>query len=91
MTNTNWIEHAACKGKPIEIFFIERGQSSREAKEICNLCKVKAECLEEALSAKHEVDMFGIFGGLSPRERRKERQRRARENASNVDSIPLQS
>lgn len=91
MTNSDWIKHAACRGKPIEIFFIERGQSSREAKEICNSCSVKSECLEDALDVKHEIDMFGIFGGLSPRERRKERHRRAKEQSISVDSLSSQS
>ena len=91
MTNSEWVKQAACKGKPIEIFFVERGQSNREAKEICNSCSVKTECLEESLSDSHDVDMFGIFGGMSPRERRKERQRRAKEKALAVDSASSQS
>jgi len=82
MRNSNWLEHAACRGKPIEIFFIERGQSSRPAKKICNSCKVKTECLEESLNINQEVDRFGIFGGLCPRERTKERQRRAKKKAN---------
>jgi WhiB family redox-sensing transcriptional regulator len=81
MTDVSWVEKAACRGKPIEIFFVERGQSTREAKEICASCAVKTECLEDALSNKYDTDMFGIFGGLSPRERRKVRQKRAKEQA----------
>jgi WhiB family redox-sensing transcriptional regulator len=39
-----------------------------EAKRICSGCEVRAECLEYALA--HD-ERFGIWGGLSERERRR--------------------
>lgn len=70
-----WMDAASCAGLDPELFFPERGESSREAKAVCAGCPVKAECLEWALS---EPIKFGIFGGLSERQRRRIRaQRRA--------------
>ncbi|HET9518524.1 MAG TPA: WhiB family transcriptional regulator, partial [Actinoplanes sp.] len=52
--------------------FPEKGGSTREAKRICGRCEVKVECLEYALG--HD-ERFGIWGGLSERERRKLKRR----------------
>ena len=51
-----------------ESFFPEKGGSTREAKKICLNCEVKADCLTYALA--HD-ERFGIWGGLSERERRR--------------------
>lgn len=63
-----WQERALCSQSDPEAFFPEKGGSTREAKRICGRCEVKSECLEYALS--HD-ERFGIWGGLSERERRK--------------------
>lgn len=57
-----------CAQTDPELFFPEKGGSTREAKRICGRCGVKAECLEYALA--HD-ERFGIWGGLSERERRR--------------------
>ena len=51
-----------------EAFFPEKGGSTREAKKVCLSCDVRGECLEYALA--HD-ERFGIWGGLSERERRR--------------------
>jgi WhiB family transcriptional regulator, redox-sensing transcriptional regulator len=63
-----WQERALCAQTDPEAFFPEKGGSTREAKRVCMSCEVRAECLEYAL-AKDE--RFGIWGGLSERERRR--------------------
>ncbi|MDP9497993.1 MAG: WhiB family transcriptional regulator [Actinomycetota bacterium] len=63
-----WQEEALCAQTDPEAFFPEKGGSTREAKRICVGCTVKAECLEYALA--HD-ERFGIWGGLSERERRR--------------------
>ena len=68
-----WQRQANCMGVDPDLFFPERGASTREAKEVCRGCVVRAECLEYALV---NSEKFGICGGLSERERR--RIRRAR-------------
>jgi WhiB family redox-sensing transcriptional regulator len=63
-----WQERALCAQTDPEAFFPEKGGSTREAKKICLSCDVRDRCLEYALA--HD-ERFGIWGGLSERERRK--------------------
>jgi WhiB family redox-sensing transcriptional regulator len=70
-----WQSGARCVEVDPEIFFPERGGSSRAARAVCDLCKVRADCLEYALNNKEQ---FGIWGGTSERERRRIRKERAR-------------
>jgi WhiB family transcriptional regulator, redox-sensing transcriptional regulator len=63
-----WQERALCAQTDPEAFFPEKGGSTREAKRICSGCDVRAECLDYALA--HD-ERFGIWGGLSERERRR--------------------
>jgi WhiB family transcriptional regulator, redox-sensing transcriptional regulator len=67
-----WQERALCAQTDPEAFFPEKGGSTREAKRICQGCEVRSECLEYALA--HD-ERFGIWGGLSERERRKLKKR----------------
>ena len=69
----SWQDQANCMGVDPDLFFPERGASTREAKEVCRGCVVRLDCLEYALDS---AEKFGIWGGLSERERR--RLRRAR-------------
>jgi WhiB family redox-sensing transcriptional regulator len=43
------------------------GAAQNQAKRICSGCPVRAECLIDALEHRHE---YGIWGGLTERERR---------------------
>ena len=67
-----WQEEALCAQTDPEAFFPEKGGSTREAKRVCGRCDVKAECLEYALGRD---ERFGIWGGLSERERRRLKRR----------------
>ncbi len=67
-----WQERALCAQTDPEAFFPEKGGSTREAKRVCATCEVREECLEYALA--HD-ERFGIWGGLSERERRKLKRR----------------
>jgi WhiB family transcriptional regulator, redox-sensing transcriptional regulator len=69
-----WQERALCAQTDPEAFFPEKGGSTREAKRICARCEVKADCLEFALGKE---ERFGIWGGLSERERRALKRRAA--------------
>jgi WhiB family transcriptional regulator, redox-sensing transcriptional regulator len=65
-----WVRDAACAQTDPEAFF-PYGETSTEvrlAKAVCNGCEVRTECLTYAL----EVDeQWGIWGGLTPRERKR--------------------
>jgi len=71
-----WQEEANCLGVDPDLFFPERGASTREAKAVCRGCEVRGDCLEYALA---HGEKFGIWGGLSERERRRVRRQRALE------------
>ncbi|NLT26396.1 MAG: WhiB family transcriptional regulator [Microbacteriaceae bacterium] len=64
----SWQADALCAQTDPEAFFPEKGGSTRDAKAICQTCLVRAECLQYALD---NDERFGIWGGLSERERRK--------------------
>src|SRR6201995_5607221 len=70
----SWQGKANCLGVDPDLFFPERGASTKEAKEVCRGCVVKDECLEYALQ---NGEKFGIWGGMSERERRRIRRQRA--------------
>ncbi|MDY7105721.1 MAG: WhiB family transcriptional regulator [Actinomycetota bacterium] len=70
----SWQSYANCLGVDPDLFFPERGASTREAKEVCRGCVVREQCLEFALS---NGEKFGIWGGMSERERRRIRRQRA--------------
>ena len=74
VSEPDWHDQANCLGVDPDLFFPERGASTREAKEVCRGCVVRLECLEYALS---NGEKFGIWGGLSERERRRLRRQRA--------------
>ena len=64
----DWHGRALCAQTDPEAFFPEKGGSTREAKKVCVGCEVRSECLEYALA---NDERFGIWGGLSERERRR--------------------
>jgi WhiB family transcriptional regulator, redox-sensing transcriptional regulator len=70
----SWQERALCAQTDPEAFFPEKGGSTREAKRVCLSCDVRGECLEYALA---NDERFGIWGGLSERERRRLKRRSA--------------
>lgn len=70
-----------CKGMPTEWWFPDHGvegtqASMARAREICDGCSVKEQCLDFALSFPN---LQGMWGGLSPRQRVSERRRRYRQ------------
>ncbi|MEI2640468.1 MAG: WhiB family transcriptional regulator [Microthrixaceae bacterium] len=69
-----WQLSANCLGVDPDLFFPERGASTKEAKAVCQGCVVREECLEYALA---NGEKFGIWGGLSERERRRIRRQRS--------------
>lgn len=69
MTQNNvhqsWVELARCRGAEDDLF--PEGKQQKRAAAICMGCPVRTECLIEALDNKLE---WGIWGGLTERERR---------------------
>lgn len=65
-TPHEWQDDAACAQVDPELFFPEQGGSAVEPRRLCGSCPVRAECLAFALSRDEK---FGIWGGLTARER----------------------
>lgn len=63
-----WKKFASCAHTDPEVFFPEKGDSTKQAKKICSSCDVTRQCLEYALD---NDEQFGIWGGLSEQERSK--------------------
>jgi WhiB family transcriptional regulator, redox-sensing transcriptional regulator len=61
-----WQERASCRTADPELFYPAKGGSLAPAKELCNGCPVRAECLEYALAVGEE---YGIWGGLTAEQR----------------------
>ena len=70
-----WRSSAACIGMDSNIFFLDYRGNYRQARAICQACPVRTECLDSELAY---AETWGMFGGLSPRERREIRFTRAR-------------
>ncbi len=62
----DWTVDAACKGTDPDEFFVP-GVAQNRAKVICRGCPVRTECLADALENRIE---FGVWGGMTERERR---------------------
>lgn len=67
----DWMNLGLCAQTDPEAFYPEKGGSTAEAKKVCLSCTVRLSCLDYAL--EHQ-ERFGIWGGLSERERRKVKQ-----------------
>lgn len=62
-----WVQFGLCAQTDPEAYFPEKGMSTAAAKQVCQACPVRPECLEYALDHN---EGFGVWGGLSQRERR---------------------
>jgi WhiB family transcriptional regulator, redox-sensing transcriptional regulator len=63
----DWTARARCRNDDPERFFVRGAANARPAIRICQRCPVKDDCLAYAL--EHEID-FGVWGGLTERQRR---------------------
>ncbi len=63
---TDWTTAAACRGSDPDSLFVQ-GAAQNRAKAICMGCPVRTECLADSLDNRIE---FGVWGGMTERERR---------------------
>ena len=80
----DWQEDALCRDYPVDLFFgpddaleseLEKQAREARAKAICQECPVRDPCLEFALDTSQK---YGIWGGMSDKERAAVKRRRAR-------------
>lgn len=69
-----WVDEALCAQTDPEAFFPEVGETSTPALRVCQACPVRQQCLEWALTNN---EIFGVWGGTTPNDRRKLRRARA--------------
>ena len=70
----SWTQRAACRGTDTDIFFPASPEEEAEALSICATCPVRAQCLEHAIRNR---ETYGIWGGMTPEQRRRVRRERA--------------
>ena len=79
----DWQEDAACRRHDNVVFFgpdqgeseLEKQAREMKAKSICHTCPVKEPCLEFAMETNQK---YGIWGGMTDKERASLKRRRAR-------------
>lgn len=62
----DWTARSACKTSDPDELFVS-GAAQNRAKAVCQGCPVRTECLSDALDNRVE---FGVWGGMTERERR---------------------
>jgi WhiB family transcriptional regulator, redox-sensing transcriptional regulator len=65
---TDWMAKGKCRDMPPSAFFPSDGVGVDVARQICQECPVRSQCLEYAL--ENRID-HGVWGGASERERRR--------------------
>ena len=71
--DTHWASRGRCASVSPDDLFVKGPAQQREASEVCYGCPVRLECLADALDSRND---FGVWGGLTERERRALRRRR---------------
>lgn len=83
----SWKAEAACVGRHDVNWYPDRSESTSEARAICGGCPVRQACLTYAQTPPYE--RFGIFGGLS--ERQRQYQRTTRWQLRNSDTNDMEA
>ena len=65
-SSSDWRHSARCRDDDPEALFVQ-GAQQRDAREVCKSCPVRTECLAHALDNRVR---FGVWGGMTERERR---------------------
>ena len=80
-TSLEWMTGGVCAQVDPELWFPEKGGSTRQAKALCTGCPVQVQCLAYALT--HD-ERFGVWGGASERDRRRMKRTATRPQAASV-------
>ena len=66
LSSSDWSTRGTCVGTDPDALFVH-GKEQRAAKAVCRGCPVALDCLSDALDNRTE---FGVWGGMTERERR---------------------
>jgi WhiB family transcriptional regulator, redox-sensing transcriptional regulator len=65
-----WMDDGACRDTPVDVFFPPKGvdmvAAMARAREVCDQCPVRQQCLEYAVS---DPEIEGVWGGTSAKGR----------------------
>lgn len=76
-----WVEQAACRDLHVSIFFppdAREPDAWNVARSICAMCPVRKKCLSLVINLQSTDDKWGMFGGLTPYERKIKRRKASR-------------
>lgn len=79
-----WMDRGKCSGVPDKVMFPTTKANIARAKRICSMCEVREECLNFAMTPPLET--WGIWGGLTERQRRRLRSSPASLPVTGTDS-----
>lgn len=65
-----WQIYAECLGSDQKLFFPEKNASTKKAKEMCNRCTVREQCLQYAIDNHEKI---GVWAGVSDHTKRSKR------------------
>jgi WhiB family transcriptional regulator, redox-sensing transcriptional regulator len=75
--NERWRLKAACLGAEPDVFFPTARRHTthtwKAARDYCDRCPVRRQCLDLAMRQQAAEDRWGMFGGTTPSERRRMR------------------
>lgn len=85
----DWRHRAACRDEDPELFFpgVHNDQLA-QARAVCYRCPVRRACLEWALA---RPEMFGVWGGMSERERKPLRGERFQARRAELRRVRLEA
>lgn len=66
--DNSWRDDALCAQTDPTVFFPDKGESPTAARRVCFACPVRRECLTHAVAAP---EPWGVWGGLTARQRRR--------------------
>lgn len=75
----DWRTQAACRGEDAELFFPnhpvhgDKRGAYKAPRRIRRPCPVKTQCLDLVIGLSDTADTWGMFGGLTPAQRREVR------------------
>lgn len=67
MEDSGWLDRAKCRGMDPDRFFVRGVAQARPVIRVCDRCPVKDDCLRYAID--NDIT-FGVWGGLTERQRR---------------------
>lgn len=64
--SSDWRNRALCKGEDVNLFLSSSKEKQAQAIQVCDRCHVKEDCLATAIQ---EIDVAGIYGGVTEQNR----------------------